>query len=1051
MNKCSFIQFICKRGLLALLVLNFYLSHAQEHEFSIVGLETGLSQSSVMSITQDRWGILWLGTQDGLNRYDGYEIQTFKNEPFDSTSLSFNNVSSLLADQDGNLWVGTTYGGLNLYDPVSQQFIRFGEWHGLNSYTITCLLQDRENRILVGTSNGLYRMEVKGENPFNGLVRFSEVFAEPKEKTPYSKLYIQTLHEDHDGTIWIGTQRGLFHLDVNLEAKSFEDLPTFNEVKQKPRIWAVTKDRMGRLILSMNEGCFIQDGNENKSEWRKFTNYPVSELLVSSHGDVLLGTEGNGLWVNTFDVETQTYADELIRWHDPRPGKPQLGRNMITSILEDQFQQGNFWVGTFTSGMIGIHPRTKQFHTDHLIDTGLEEVSNGFVTGLEKDKKGNVWIIVEGGLLFFDAKTRRYEFYPNKGNRKNPFWGKAYYSLKSDTCGNVWLGTNEGLNQIIARPGGHEVKSIPLPEACEKKFISCIRPGPDGKLYVGMLGGFNVFDPKTKQFQGCAVELQAKSDYSKGFRVNDLQFDRKGRLWISSSTGLFILNLKNEDGKILPEKVQHYTHDPKDKFSLRTSTLMTLAEDHTGRMWISSMNGLMWAEEKDDGWKFNALTEQDGLSNNTVYAVVADTMHRSLWMSTNRGLCRLNLEDMRFEHFDQKDGLQGTEFNQGAYQFCSDGEMMFGGLNGYTRFYPSEILVDTIPPQIWINKLIPEDKQAIDLLQGNSDNIELDYAHNSLQLFFVGINYLHTEKTQYAYRLITEGRKPGKWINNGRYRQAYLSNLSPGNYTFEVKAANADGTWNETPDFVHFRIFPPFWQTPPFFIGLLLLIAGILWGLHALRVQVKVQRVQELERVRKNTAADFHDELGHKLTIISLFGEILKQQLKGADGLIVPNLNKIIDTSNSLYYSMKDLLWVLDPEKDSVLDLVILLKDFGDELFDKTGVAFRTEGIETEMANVILPMNCKRHIALIFKEVMNNSLKHANGKNAVLSANFNQNHLVLSFSDDGKGFDVEAARGGHGISNLHDRAKKIRGELRIDSDENGTTVELICSPEEKIR
>ena len=222
------------------------------------------------------------------------------------------------------------------------------------------------------------------------------------------------------------------------------------------------------------------------------------------------------------------------------------------------------------------------------------------------------------------------------------------------------------------------------------------------------------------------------------------------------------------------------------------------------------------------------------------------------------------------------------------------------------------------------------------------------------------------------------------------------------------------------------------------------MLIALLWGMHAYRVSIKVQRMRALERVRKNTAADFHDELGHKLTIISLFGEILKQQLNGSSITNQPHLNKIISTANSLYYSMKDLLWVLDPEKDSVYDLILLLKDFGDELFDKTGIAFRTEGINNLMQEFILPMDCKRHLVLIFKEVMNNSLKHAHCKNTILSANLKDNILYLTFVDDGKGFDISQGSEGHGISNVHDRARKIDASLEIQSDSNGTQIRLSC-------
>ena len=255
--------------------------------------------------------------------------------------------------------------------------------------------------------------------------------------------------------------------------------------------------------------------------------------------------------------------------------------------------------------------------------------------------------------------------------------------------------------------------------------------------------------------------------------------------------------------------------------------------------------------------------------------------------------------------------------------------------------------------------------------------------------------------------------------------------MPPGTYIFKVIGTNADGLKNTAGDVVEIIVHPPFWRTIWFYLAVLLAIGSGLWLLHQYRVQQKVQRVTDMERVRKNAAADFHDELGHKLTVISLFANVVKQGV-GEESKLTPHLNKVIDTSYSLYHSMKDLLWVLDPKKDSLHDMALMLKDFGDQLFDKSGVAFRTEGITDNMKNYNLVMDHKRHISLIFKEVMNNAMKHAKCQNTDLNFEWNEAERSISilFHDDGKGFDPEnTGSSGNGLLNLQDRANQVGGTI----------------------
>ena len=291
------------------------------------------------------------------------------------------------------------------------------------------------------------------------------------------------------------------------------------------------------------------------------------------------------------------------------------------------------------------------------------------------------------------------------------------------------------------------------------------------------------------------------------------------------------------------------------------------------------MNGVIRVSPDGEGWKFDSFTEKDGLANNVVYAVMADSITRTLWLSTNNGISRFDLESEEFDNYDLRDGLQGNEFNQGAFSKTRNGQFIFGGIGGYTRFFPSKIQQDPYPPRVFLTRFSGGDGTPRDFMQTDLPAISLDYTENTFALEFTGINYTDPKRNTYEYRLTSPDQTESeKWIKVGTSRQVNMTNLPPGEYLFEVRAFNGDGITSGETAKLEIIIRPPFWRTYWFILLVISGILGLLWLFHWSRVQVKVRRVIELERVRKNTAADFHDELGHKLTIISLFGEIVKKQ-----------------------------------------------------------------------------------------------------------------------------------------------------------------------------
>ncbi|MDX2250137.1 MAG: two-component regulator propeller domain-containing protein [Bacteroidia bacterium] len=1028
-----------------LLMAVWVSSRAQDYTVRAVGLEDGLSQSSINAITQDDKGFLWFATQDGLNRYDGYTFQVLKNEPFDPTSLSHNHITALHTDKNGILWVGTT-GGLNVYNPHTLSFRRFyadsRNPRSLSANFISCIFESPDGQIWVGTNNGLNRVVIDGRHPLRDSIGFERYLFDHAYPKMTTQTHIMCLFALQD-TLWVGTRDGVALLPL----KQTPTQPIFpkNFVKPEGKMFtlkSIGADATGALYLCTNQGNYRRDvsGGTFQSHVflsdKKQADLIVHKFFCDRSGNILLATEGQGTIFYRYNPREKNY--------DPQPvfiAGSSSTESWVFDIIEDKLAPGTYWAGTAVGGIRHIQKNTRRF----LSNIGLPENSRTFVRSVFQDREGIVWMGLEFGLMSHDEKQQKTLIYPGNnptGDLKNDM----IHTFLQDRSGRLWMGTGNGLNEIIKNKNQTTFREVPQPVECPQELVFSMYEQPDGKILMGTAGSLMLFDPVTESFAGCPVKMDSFFDGTPHVYPSDMLLDKKGRLWVSSFQGL--LRMEEPEKLFIPgetqPRVQVFQHNPEDINSLRNQTISGLAEDDSGHIWLGTMNGLIRVEEKNQTLTFQAFTEKEGLANNVIYALAYNRKTRSLWMSTNRGLTRFNPYTFHVDNYDRRDGLQDNEFNQCAIGKSPDGALIFGGLRGYTRFLPEEIRQDTTPPAIWLTRFSGGDGQIRDLLNKDDLPIRLKYTENTFSLDFIGLNYKHTEKNTYAYRLTEKDNEDEvKWLFTGNTRQANITNLPPGDYIFQVKAANSDGIWSPRTADLRIVISPPFWQTAWFYLLMAGILGGLFFAFHRYRVGVKVQRVMELERVRKNTAADFHDELGHKLTIISLFGEILKKQSDGVSEKTLPHLNKIISTSNSLYYSMKDLLWVLDPEKDSLLDMVLLLKDFGDELFDKTGVAFVTEGIRDDMAEKILPMEMKRHIVLIFKEMMNNSLKHSHCRKAVLSLKYEpRQSFVLTFTDDGQGFDLAHAAQGHGLTNVRDRAAKIGARLALDSSQKGTTVTL---------
>jgi len=436
---------------------------------------------------------------------------------------------------------------------------------------------------------------------------------------------------------------------------------------------------------------------------------------------------------------------------------------------------------------------------------------------------------------------------------------------------------------------------------------------------------------------------------------------------------------------------------------------------------------------------------KNGLPNDVVYGILEDSKG-FLWLSTNKGLARFDPKTESFKNYDIRDGLQSNEFNSGAYALTNEGSLIFGGVNGANEFFPDSLTDNPyISPMVLTGFNIYNQPVKLAQTINATNEIILSYKQNYFSFEFASLDFSKPARNQYAYML--EGLDIS-WINSGTRRFAGYTGLDAGEYLFKVKGTNGDGIWNETGTSIRIIITPPFWKTWWFNVLLFLIIAGgiTLLIMYRVRQLLKIKTIEKIaeEKMRSKVAADFHDELGNRITKISLFSEILRSDINKTSDKTMDYLNKINENANNLYNETRDFIWHLDPKKDTLHDLAIHLKTFGDELFDSTNTNFEFNGINDHTKKIHLQMDWRQHILRIFKEAMHNALKYAKGKNVKLKISTTDKNAILELSDDGQGFNLSEQSAGEGHKNMKNIAVAIQADLKIQSNPGkGTMIQLI--------
>jgi len=769
--------------------------------FNHLTIEDGLSQSSVTCILQDRSGFMWFGTQDGLNRYDGYNIMIFKNDPSDSTSLTDNFIFSIYEDQSGSLYIETQSGTFHQYNPRSESFqivIKDSvdlERARVNS--VSALLQESSGiRWTGGLSKG------------TGLVRFdtktgkSKTFKHnPSDPSSLSDDKVYSVYRDRSGNLWVGTFNGLDRLD----------------------------ERTGKFFHYRNKPG---DPNSLADNW-------VWPIYEDSRGYLWIGTVRSGL--SMFDPKSKKFLNYKNDPNDPTS----INDNFVFSIYEDR--SGLIWIGTNLSGINYFNPSTQAFeHYTH--NPGNKNIlSDDIVLSMLVDRNGYYWIGTRtGGLNKFDYSKKNFVFYSNNPSNANSVISNSIQSLLEDRAGNIWIGTfSSGLDVLNPQTGtiSHYTNNPSDPGSISDNRIYSLVEDKLGNIWIGTYGGgLNKLDRATGKF----LRYQFKENDSTSISSNatwSLELDDEGNLWIGTfGGGVNVLNLNNQ-------KFNYYKNNPDNSTSIADDNIIRIFKDSKGNMWIGTTKGLSrYSKEKRS---FKNYDEKDGLANNFIYGIEEDDSG-NLWLSTNNGISKFNPETEAFKNYYVQDGLQGNEFNQNAFaKDYKTGRLLFGGPNGFNVFNPDDVKENSyIPPVVYTSytRYNSDDEEGKPIFERGisaKDSILLTYKDNIVTLQFAALSYYNNSQNRYRYKL--EGFNEN-WIQLGSNNTVTFTNLSPGDYNLIVTGSNNDGLWNDEGKSLFIEVTPPWWRTNIAYAIYVITFLSLLYGMR----RFEINRREQKTKLREN-------------------------------------------------------------------------------------------------------------------------------------------------------------------------------------------------------
>ena len=1037
---------------LVTLFFSAQLLNGQFYELSRYADDNGLPSRIVRDVIQDNLGFIWVAGNNGLYRFDGQKFKPY------------------LA---------------SLKDTI-----------GLRDNKINAVLQTSDNKIWIATPKGLHVME-------NDRISYVKLIDDPTN----NQEYVLNLFEDTNQNLWIGTHGGLFLIENSNEAIHFLSEGDDSSVAEGV-VWGTTQDNKGRIWIAGKDGPYLLD-NKNNFSFKKFhlnfgkgidqkeTNF---FKCLQINDSLILVESSNGLLKGTIENDTTITIAKFIDQH----GKEIDGYSIERSIID---HQGNIWIGTLKNNFKKFSlSNGKLIEKEVIIKNKLVDKLRN-VKSIYEDSQENIWIANTDGLYKLSKEAGGISRFPPY-HLQNCLEGlNGIYAMIEDKGGHIWINTPSRLyrlkkadllegkcpedylvfedeNMLLSRylfidseerlwigaDGGLFVTQLDE-NYNPGKFIRytkshglphntsyAVHEEGKNKYWVGNYGGLVKLELLNGSLENPEIKVFTSDLDRPNSLVNsltmDIEDDERGNIWIGTFSGVSRLISAEASGSF-----QNYTSTYGNFVNLSNNSIKKIYRDSDNRLWIATQRGLNLYQPNED--QFLQFGNNEGLPSEYILGIQEDSKG-FLWIATTNGVIKTTYDDQNqsftnIEHFTSQNGLADNITYRNSILIDNDDNIFIGSRDGISIFKTTDILSEDVHFNLAITGIESTQKgiQGFQSLSERIKNHEIALSHfeNSIKINYAVLDFTDLKYNRYRHKL---SPVHDDWIATEGNSELTYYNLAPGEYELILDGSNSLGSWSKNPIQLKLIIAPPFWKSNWAFLLYILFGAALLRFFYLMRIRKKVKELQreallaealveEREQLRQENAADFHDELGSKVTKISLYLTLAERSLKEHEDPL-PWFAKIRDNIKGLSGGFRDLLWVIDPKKDSLGDTFLRLKDFGEDLFNAQNVNFKTTGLHLTGSHVLLNPQTKKQVILIFKEAMTNCLKYSEAGEIELSLKSDGGYSSIALKDNGKGFNIDTKSKGRGLKNMKVRANRISAQLAISSSEHGTLVHLSRIP-----
>ncbi|MBL4745281.1 MAG: response regulator [Flavobacteriaceae bacterium] len=944
-NFLLFLVFYC-----SLTIVNGQSNKAiNDLKFRHYSSKAGLSQSTVICILQDSKGFLWFGTRDGLNRYDGSKFEIYRHDSQDTKSLNHSFIKCLFEDKRGNLWIGTS-NGLNLYDPINNNFERFQ--HSTNKESIVnneiwSINSHDENNLWLGTNSGLDKFNINSKKATH--------FLNNKENNNgFSSPKIRTLLKASNGDLWIVSTKeiGKYSPKTNTFKRYLYPQKTATDVNIN-NVPSIYEDHHKNIWFGYEKGLYLFNKKTESFDFflpnndaTKGIDKDVRTICEDSLGNLWIGTY-NGLYIISKN------KNEVSHFVHDENNPYSLSQNSIWKIFEDT--KGDMWIGTYAGG-INYYDRNYDLFKNFIAGIDNSKLNYKVVSSIHEDAAHNLWIGTEGGgINFYHKKTNSFKYYTHDSNDPNTLSNNNVKAMIISRDGHIWIGTHKGgLNVLNPKKTPYSFKKYKniagnTNSISDDRVISLFEDYQDN-IWIGTSGGgLNWYNRKENKITRITDPLHKIGAIIYTIKTSS---DKK-TLLIGSNQGLSKIN-------ILTKEITSVNFT-KNKNAEKVTVLCVFLDE----------NATLWIGTEGQGiYQYNSHTKESiqygitqGLPNEVIYAIIES--NNALWISTNYGLSQLNLKTNTFKNFDEFDGLQGNEFNHGAYLKHSNGDLIFGGVNGCTIFNPIKIIDNPFIPPVSITNLTVNNKPYLNITDATPE-VQLTHKQNVFTIKFSALSYSQPEKNQYAYTL--EGFDTD-WNFVGNKKSATYTNLNSGDFLFKVKASNSDGVWNEKGAVIHITVLPAPWKTMWAYTFYLLIFLLLIYFFRKFRLsrineknelkleKLEKEKIKEISKLKLKLFTNISHDFRTPLTLIT--GPVEQMlKIKNSNPLIKRNLETIQRNTDVLLQLINELLdfrkfdsgkLELQATKNDIISFTENIKKTFDQLAVQKSITFTFNHKDTQL------------------------------------------------------------------------------------------------------